>query len=65
MPKLYHELARWWPLLSPPEDYGDEADFFRRVFLEAGLPPAPTFLELGCGGAIMPFISKPCSLKLP
>jgi SAM-dependent methyltransferase len=50
MPKLYHELALWWPLLSPPEDYVDEADFFRRMLLESGLPPAPTLLELGCGG---------------
>jgi SAM-dependent methyltransferase len=50
MPKLYHELAIWWPLLSPPEDYMDEADFFRRMLLESGLPPAPTLLELGCGG---------------
>lgn len=50
MSKLYNELATWWPLLSPPADYLDEADFFGRLFLEAGLPPSPTLLELGCGG---------------
>ncbi|HEX9924499.1 MAG TPA: class I SAM-dependent methyltransferase [Anaerolineae bacterium] len=50
MPKLYNELAQWWPLLSPPEDYQDEAGFFSEVLLEAGLPPAPSLLELGCGG---------------
>ena len=50
MLKLYHELATWWPLLSPPEEYADEADFFRQVFLDAGLPSSPTLLELGCGG---------------
>ena len=50
MPKLYAELSTWWPLLSPSDDYLDEADFFRRVMLEAGLPAAPTLLELGCGG---------------
>ena len=48
--KLYTELATWWPLLSPPGDYLDEANFFRRVLVAAGLPPAPTLLELGCGG---------------
>jgi SAM-dependent methyltransferase len=37
-------------LLSPPSDYLDEAEFFRRVMVEAGLPAAPTLLELGCGG---------------
>lgn len=48
--KLYTELAAWWPLLSPPDDYLDEAEFFYGVLVEAGLPPAPTLLELGCGG---------------
>jgi SAM-dependent methyltransferase len=50
MLKLYTELGNWWPLLSPPEDHRDEAEFFHRVLAEAGLPPAPTLLELGCGG---------------
>jgi SAM-dependent methyltransferase len=50
MLKLYTELGSWWPLLSPPEDYLDEADFFHKVLVAAGLPPAPTLLELGCGG---------------
>ncbi len=50
MPKLYRELAILWPLLSPPEDYADEAEFFRRVLSEAGLTPSPSLLELGCGG---------------
>ena len=50
--RLYAELADWWPLLSPPDEYGDEAaDLLRR--LEP--PPAardarPTLLELGAGG---------------
>lgn len=50
MSKLYNELAVWWPLLSPPEDYVDEAAFFRNVFVESSLPAAPTLLEFGCGG---------------
>jgi SAM-dependent methyltransferase len=48
--KLYTELGTWWPLLSPPEDYLDEAHHFHQVLLAAGMPPAPTLLELGCGG---------------
>jgi len=58
VPKLYHELASWWPLLSPPEDYRDEAEFFRRVLSETGLPPSPTLLELGCGGGSNAFHLK-------
>jgi hypothetical protein len=50
MYKLYDELATWWPLLSPPEEYADEAAFFEQVILEAGLPPSATLLELGSGG---------------
>ena len=48
--KLYAELAAWWPLLSPPDDYVDEASFFHQVLVAAGLSPAATLLELGCGG---------------
>ncbi|HKP53869.1 MAG TPA: class I SAM-dependent methyltransferase [Chloroflexia bacterium] len=48
--KLYAELASWWPLLSPPDDYLDEVAFFRQVLAAQGLPPAPILLELGCGG---------------
>jgi SAM-dependent methyltransferase len=58
MLKLYHELALWWPLLSPPEEYVDEADFFGQVFLESGLPSSPTLLELGCGGGNNAFYLK-------
>ena len=48
--KLYDELASWWPLLSAPADYAEEADFARKMLLEAG-PAAPhTVLELGSGG---------------
>lgn len=50
MLKMYDELATWWPLLSPPEEYADEAAFFARRISMAGLPPSPSLLELGCGG---------------
>ena len=48
--KLYTDLGTWWPLLSPPGDYVDEARHFHQVLVAAGLPSAPTLLELGCGG---------------
>lgn len=58
MLKLYSELATWWPLLSPPEDYADEAEFFWRVLSKAGLPLSPSLLELGCGGGSNAFHLK-------
>jgi SAM-dependent methyltransferase len=47
---LYDELASWWPLLSAPDEYAEEAAFFRRLLLEAGGPAMDTLLELGSGG---------------
>lgn len=48
--KLYTELASWWPLLSTPEDYVEEATFFHQVLSETGQSPPRTLLELGSGG---------------
>jgi trans-aconitate methyltransferase len=47
--RLYGDLAAWWPLISPPEDYAGEAGYFARLLRSA---PAPVreVLELGSGG---------------
>lgn len=47
---MYTALASWWPLLSAPEDYAEEAELYRRLFVEAVQPPLRTILELGSGG---------------
>lgn len=49
-PKLYAELASWWPLLSPPEKYAEEAAFYERTLIAASARPPRTLLELGSGG---------------
>jgi SAM-dependent methyltransferase len=49
-PKLYHELAEWWPLLSPPAHYVEEIDDLRRFLDSAPTAPPRTVLELGSGG---------------
>lgn len=49
-PKLYGELAAWWPLLSPPEDYAEEAEFYWRTLEARSRRPVQTVLELGSGG---------------
>jgi SAM-dependent methyltransferase len=48
--KLYDELSDWWPLLSVPADYADEAEFCAGVLKNAVHPPPTTVLELGSGG---------------
>ena len=49
-PLLYSELADWWPVLSTPEDYEEEAAFYRGVIEAACVSPPISFLELGSGG---------------
>ena len=48
--KLYGELASWWPLLSAPSDYAEEAAFYREKLVGAARRPVRTVLELGSGG---------------
>jgi SAM-dependent methyltransferase len=48
--RLYSDLAAWWPLMSAPEDYEEEAAFYQRTLLGATPRPAQTMLELGSGG---------------
>jgi SAM-dependent methyltransferase len=47
---MYTQLATWWPLLSPPSDYVDEAaELLPLLSVPAG-SDSPTLLELGSGG---------------
>jgi len=50
LPKLYTELSDWWPILSAPEDYAEEAEFYRQTILRHCDNEPKTLLELGCGG---------------
>jgi SAM-dependent methyltransferase len=50
LPRLYDDLAAWWPLLSNPDDYAAEAEFCWRCITEASRIPVRTMLELGSGG---------------
>lgn len=50
MPSLYDELASWWPLLSAPSDYEEEAAFYAKALASACERPPRTLLELGSGG---------------
>lgn len=47
---MYGELADYWTLLSPVEDYAEESELYRQVLLEYANTPPKTLLELGSGG---------------
>jgi SAM-dependent methyltransferase len=49
-PKLYGELASWFHLLTPPDEYEEEAEIYRRTMEEAAEGPVRSVLELGSGG---------------
>lgn len=49
-PRIYRELASWWPLFSAPADYAEEAALYERALREACAHPPETLLELGSGG---------------
>ena len=49
-PRLYNHLAEWFHLLTRPEDYAEEAKFYRRTILSTSPLPPSTLLELGSGG---------------
>jgi SAM-dependent methyltransferase len=47
--RFYQDLARFWPLISPVEEYAGEAHEFRRL-LRSAPARVETVLELGSGG---------------
>jgi SAM-dependent methyltransferase len=47
---MYGELAPWWPLLSAPADYAEEATWYASVLRERGGSAPTSLLELGSGG---------------
>ena len=54
--------AGWWQLVSPTEDYADEAAFFKELFRAEN---ARTLLELGSGGGnVAWFLKKDFALTL-
>jgi len=48
--RMYSDLASWWPLLSPPSHYVEEAADLLPDLINATEAPPRTLLELGSGG---------------
>ena len=48
--RLYGDLAYLWPLMSPPQEYADEAPHWRNQLLSRLGPEARRVLDLGTGG---------------
>lgn len=48
--QMYTSLAPYWSLITPAEDYSEEAAFYEQLLIEHCQGAARTVLELGCGG---------------
>ena len=53
LPYMYTDLAGWFHLLTAPEEYAEEADFYWGCLVEAAGETPRTLLELGSGGGNM------------
>ncbi len=57
--RLYSDLASWWPLMSPPSHYVEEAaDLLPLLCGGTDAEPRRTLLELGSGGGSLAYHLK-------
>ena len=48
--RLYGDLAGWWPAISPPSEYAEEAALYVETIRSAATAPVHRVLKLGSGG---------------
>jgi SAM-dependent methyltransferase len=48
--RLYGDLAGWWPAISPPSEYAEEAALYVEMIRSNARRPVREVLELGSGG---------------
>lgn len=56
--RMYDDLVWTWPIISPKEDYVEEAGEFRSLFLKHSQAEVRTLLHLGCGGGHLDYTLK-------
>ena len=48
--EFYEGIADWWPVISPPSEYAEEAALYSEMIRGAAQRPVHEVLELGSGG---------------
>jgi SAM-dependent methyltransferase len=56
--RLYKDLAEYFPVITPPEDYLEEGEYFAQVIKNTSPIESKTLLDLGCGGGNDDFALK-------
>jgi len=47
---MYDGIVAWWPVISPPSEYSEEAALYVDMIRSASRRPVREVLELGSGG---------------
>ncbi|MBA3046524.1 MAG: class I SAM-dependent methyltransferase [Candidatus Thermoplasmatota archaeon] len=56
--RMYGDLSWTWPIISPPENYGEEANQFSSAIEACSKIPVKSLLNIGCGGGHIDFHLK-------
>jgi SAM-dependent methyltransferase len=48
--QMYDDIADWWPVISPPSEYAEEAALYEQMIHASARRPVREVLELGSGG---------------
>src|SRR5918994_4985636 len=48
--QLYYDISEWWPVISPPSEYAEEAELYVEMIQASARRPVREVLELGSGG---------------
>jgi len=56
--RLYNDLSWTWHIISKPEDYKEEGEFFTSIIREYERHKTKTLLDIGCGGGNMDWVLK-------
>jgi SAM-dependent methyltransferase len=48
--RLYEDIADWWPVISPPSEYAEEAELYVQMIRAPARRQVRDVLELGSGG---------------
>ena len=48
--RLYDDIAEWWPVISPPAEYAEEATLYVQMIRASASREVREVLELGSGG---------------
>ena len=63
--RIYTDLADWWPMISPPREYTQEAAYLKALITQAATNSRAAVLDLGSGGGhVAVHLKDACTMTL-